>query len=102
MVVRVSLSFPHEQPEIALSTLLRSLTFLAVISACFENTNVGSNITPSILGFVAIGMQDFPRCKPMSMPTSFVHVVKIVAVDLLGESLRFLLSKKSAIRGRFD
>lgn len=79
MVLNISLSFPHDVPEMALSILFLPFILLPMFLACWLNVSNESSVTPRILGLLMVGTGMSLMEMSSGKLTSFVHVVKIIA-----------------------
>jgi len=84
----------------AFSILIDESALVLVILACSLNVRAGSKVSPSILGFLTVGMVTLLMVRVSVTSCSWVSEVKRVAVDLSGFSIRPLLFVQLKISSR--
>ena len=88
VMLSVSLSQPHCEPERALRMLLRCLTFVVMLLMCCLNVSVGSSVMPRIFGCLLRGRTLLSIVICGCMFVCDVCGVKSVTVDLLVDKMR--------------
>lgn len=78
----VSFCLPHVVPVSALIMLIVFLALVVVADMCLLYVCLGSNVSPSIFGFLSVGMVCCPSLRERVVEYSAGSGVKSVEVDL--------------------
>src|SRR5664279_4085530 len=90
VVIRVSFCFPQVVDVSAFRILIDLSAFSFVASMCLWKVSFGSKVSPSILGFLTVGIRVLLMCRCSVVLYSAGSGVNSVEVDLSAFSMRSL------------